>query len=447
VRGDARESNAALDSTGTKERRAASSQHAARETREMEHGRAVQETSRTRPDLIERLARAQAERAQQSLLRRLRTVSAADGARLVVDGKPLLNFASNDYLGLAQHPAVTEALVHGATRWGVGATAAHLLGGHREEHAALEEKLARWTGRERALLFSTGYMANVGAMQALLGAGEAGSNAAAICVQDKLNHASMIDAAKLAGAELKRYVHGDVASAQRQLETRPEVPALVATDGVFSMDGDVAPLADLAALCKTQQATLMVDDAHGLGVLGAEGAGSLAEAGLIPNDAPVLMATLGKALGVGGAFVAGSATLIDGLVQFARSHVYTTAMPPALAAAISVAVDIARFEDWRRDKLARLIRHFRSGAAERGIELMASRTPIQPVMIGVSDAALGAMQSLEAEGFFVPAIRPPTVPQGKARLRVVLSARHEESDVEQLLNALARAIGRARTEH
>jgi len=392
-----------------------------------------------RPDLIQRLAHAQAERARASLLRRLRSVESVDGARIVIAGKALLNFSSNDYLGLARHPALIEALQRAAARWGVGSTAAHLLGGHREEHSALEEKLARWTGRERALLFSTGYMANLGALQALLGEGD-------VCVQDKLNHASLLDAAKLCGAQLKRYVHADTGSAARQLDTQAGAAVLLATDGVFSMDGDVAPLAELAALCSAQGAAMMVDDAHGIGVLGADGAGSLSEAGVSAGHAPVLMATLGKALGVGGAFVAGSAALIDGLVQFARPHIYTTAPPPALAAAASAAVDIARFEGWRRDKLARLVAHFRRGAVERGIDLMPSRTPVQPVLIGASKAALTATQALEREGFFVPAIRPPTVAQGKARLRVVLSARHEESDVEQLLNALARAVGRARTE-
>ena len=401
----------------------------------------------SRPDLIERLASAQAERARQSLLRTLRTVGQVDGARIVIDGRQLLNFASNDYLGLAQHPALAENLVRAAAQWGVGASAAHLLGGHRDEHAELEAKLARWTGRESALLFSTGYMANLGAMQALLDAGGRGSGQAqAVCVQDKLNHASLLDAARQSTAELVRYVHADVASARRQLATRAAAPALLATDGVFSMDGDVAPLAELAALCKTQQATLMVDDAHGLGVLGAEGGGSVSEAQLDGGHVPVLMGTLGKALGVAGAFIAGSAELIDGLVQFARPHIYTTALPPALAAAASAAVDIARFEHWRRAKLARLVAHFRHGARERGIVLLESRTPIQPVAIGASKATLVAMQSLETQGFFVPAIRPPTVAQGKARLRVVLSARHEEADVEQLLNALARAIGHARTE-
>jgi len=391
----------------------------------------------SRADLIERLAAAQTERARQDLLRRLRKVEAVDGARIQIDGKLLVNFASNDYLGLAQHPALQEALIRAAKQWGVGATAAHLLGGHREEHEALEEKLASWTRRKCALLFSTGYMANFGAMQALLGEGD-------VCVQDKLNHACLIDGARLSGATLKRYVHVDAASAKRQLELSADSAALLATDGVFSMDGDVAPLASLAASCKAQRATLMVDDAHGLGVLGEEGAGSLIEANLKQDDAPVLMATLGKALGVGGAFVAGSKALVDGLVQFARTHVYTTAMPPALAAATSAAVDIARFEDWRRAKLQRLVAHFRHGAGERGIELLASRTPIQPVLIGASRAALTAAQRLEADGYFVPAIRLPTVAQGKARLRVTFSALHDEADVERLLNALARAIAHAR---
>jgi 8-amino-7-oxononanoate synthase len=393
----------------------------------------------TRPDLIERLAAAQAERVRQDLLRRLRKVEAVDGARIQIDGKILVNFASNDYLGLAQHPLLQEALIRAARQWGVGATAAHLLGGHRDEHAALEEKLARWTKRDAALLFSTGYMANLGVIQALIGEGDS-------CVQDKLNHACLIDGARLAGATLKRYVHANAESARRQLESNVDGAALLATDGVFSMDGDVAPLVEIAALCKTQHATLMVDDAHGIGVLGTEGAGGLVEADLMQDDAPVLMATLGKALGVGGAFVAGSRALIDGLVQFARTHIYTTAMPPALAAAASAAVDVARFEDWRRAKLHRLVAHFRHGASERGIELLASRTPIQPVLIGASGAALIAAQRLESEGYFVPAIRPPTVAQGKARLRVTFSSLHEEADVERLLDAVARAIAHARRE-
>ena len=389
----------------------------------------------SRPDILARLADAHAQRAREDLLRRVRTVEQVDAARIVVDGKALLNFASNDYLGLCQHPALREAMTKAVARWGVGATAAHLLGGHREEHAALEEKLARWTGRDRALLFSSGYMANLGALGALLREGD-------LCVQDKLNHACLIDGARLSGAELKRYRHGDVASAAQQLDSRASAAAVLASDGVFSMDGDIAPLVELAALCKTQHAVLMIDDAHGIGVLGADGAGC--GAALAQEQAPVLMATLGKALGVAGAFVAGSAALVDGLVQFARTYVYTTALPPALAAAANAAVDIARGDHERRARLHQRIAQFRDGAAARGIILLPSPSAIQPVLIGASDAALSASRSLEAAGFYVPAIRPPTVPANSARLRVTLSAAHTESDVARLLDALAHALSHAR---
>jgi 8-amino-7-oxononanoate synthase len=387
----------------------------------------------SRPQLLERLARACDERAQISLLRRVRTVSQVAGTSVVIDGRCLCNFASNDYLGLAQHPGLVEALVAAAKSAGVGASAAHLLGGHRDEHAQLEAELASWTGRERALLFSTGYMANLGVMQSLL-------DPRAVCIQDKLNHACLIDGARLSGARMKRYRHNDVDSARRQLLSDPGAAVLLASDGVFSMDGDIAPLAELAALCREQQATLMIDDAHGLGVLGDDGAGSVAEAGLDQQDVPVLMATLGKALGVAGAFVAGSAALIDGLLQFARTQIYTTAMPPALAAATRAAVRIAREESWRRDKLQCLIAQFRDGAEQRGIPLAPARTPIQPVLIGDSDASVRISARLEAAGFFVPAIRPPSVPDNGARLRVTLSAAHEESEVEHLLDALSTAI-------
>ena len=390
-----------------------------------------------RPDLLERLAHAQADRAREAMLRRVRTVSAIDGAHVVVEGRRLLDFASNDYLGLARHPRLVEAMTRAAREWGVGASAAHLLGGHREPHAALEAALAHWTGRERALLFSTGYMANLGAVSALLARAD-------LCVQDRLNHASLLDAARLAGCTLRRYVHGDVRSAARQLATEAQAAALLATDGVFSMDGDVAPLRALATLCEADRTCLMVDDAHGLGVLGAEGAGSVAEAGLSQREVPVLMGTLGKALGVAGAFVAGSADLIEGLVQAARSFVYTTAMPPALAAATLAAIQIARFEGWRRDRLRVLIAHFRSGAAARGIALFDSRTPIQPVVVGDSALALAVSAQLREAGLHVPAIRPPTVARGQARLRVALSAQHAECDVERLLDALAAAMNASR---
>jgi 8-amino-7-oxononanoate synthase len=382
-----------------------------------------------RPDLLARLAAQTAEREHAQLLRRLRTIDRVDGPWLETGHQRLLSFCSNDYLGLAQHPQLVAALTRAAREAGVGSTSAHLICGHRTEHAELEEALAVWTGRERALLFSTGYMANLGVLQALLTSGD-------ICVQDKLNHACLLDGAKLSSAELKRYPHADVAAAARQLASRPDAAALLATDGVFSMDGDVAPLGELAALCANERATLMVDDAHGLGVLGQHGAGSISAANLGQHEVPLLMATLGKALGCAGAFVAGPAALIEGLIQFARPYIYTTAMPPALAAAALEAVQLAQAEGWRRQKLAALIARFRRGATELGLPLATSTSAIQPLLLGSADAALAAAQALERQGFLVSAIRPPTVPAGQARLRITLSAAHEDAHVDRLLAAL-----------
>jgi len=389
-----------------------------------------------RPDLLERLAAQCAARESAGLLRRLRVVDRVDGPWLESGGRRLLSFCSNDYLGLAQHPQLVAALKRAADEGGVGSTSAHLICGHRREHAALEEALAAWTGRERALLFSTGYMANLGVLQALLARGD-------LCLEDKLNHACLLDGARLSGAELKRYPHADVAAAARQFAHRGEAAALLATDGVFSMDGDVAPLRELAALCAREQASLMVDDAHGLGVCGPDGAGSVAAAGLGQREVPVLMATLGKALGCAGAFVAGSAALVEGLLQLARPYIYTTAMPPAVAAATLVAVRLAQAESWRREKLAAHIARFRRGASELGLSLLPSASAIQPLMLGDADAALAAAAHLERHGLWVGAIRPPTVPAGQARLRITLSAAHEDAHVDRLLAALASLPGPA----
>ena len=394
----------------------------------------------SRPDLLARLALASEERARNGLLRRMRTITAIDGAHVVIDGRRLRNFASNDYLGLAAHPLVREAMTRAAARWGVGATAAHLLGGHRDEHEQLEHELAQWTGRSDALLFSSGYMANLGVMQTVL-------EPRAICVQDKLNHVCLLDGAHLSGARLKRYRHLDVDSARRQLEGDAELPALIASDGVFSMDGDIAPLRELSDLAAQQHASLMIDDAHGIGVLGADGAGSLREAGLDEQQVPILMATLGKALGVCAAFVAGPKALVDGLRQFARTQIYTTAMPPALAAAIRAALRLARDDHERRARLHARVAQFRAGAEQLGLTLIASRTPIQPLLVGDSKLALALSQELEAAGFFVPAIRPPTVPADSARLRITLSASHEEADVAALLDALAGITRKLRIYH
>ncbi|WP_414694825.1 aminotransferase class I/II-fold pyridoxal phosphate-dependent enzyme [Pinirhizobacter sp.] len=392
-----------------------------------------------RPSLLAALAAAASKREADGLYRRLRTVDAGDGRHAMVEGRRYLIFGSNDYLGLAHHPDVVAALTRAIQ---AGSGAAHLVNGHTREHAALEEALAAWTGREKALLFSTGMMANAGVMQVLLG-----SVAGSISIQDRLNHASLIDGARAVGAELRRYPHGDADGAARQLALRSAQAALVSTDGVFSMDGDIAPLVELAGICRGEGALLHVDDAHGLGVVGQHGAGSVAAAKLDATDVPVLMGTLGKALGTSGAFVAGSASLIDGLVQFARTYIYTTAMPPALAAASRVAVGLAQAADDRRARLASLVSRFRAGAGQLGLTLLPSATPIQPLILGEATLASGVAAALAADGILATAIRPPTVPAGKARLRLTFSALHEPSDVDRLLDALERAVPGAARGH
>ena len=346
----------------------------------------------------------------------------ADGERLT--------FCSNDYLGLANHPAVSAALVRGAQRWGVGAGASHLLAGHTAAHHALEEELAEAVGRPRALLFSTGYMANLGVLGALLDRRSA-------VFSDRLNHASLIDAARLSQAQVAVYRHADPQHLAELLAADGAPRRLVITDGVFSMDGDLAPLADLAMRARQGDAWLMVDDAHGFGVLGPGGAGSVAQAGLDIDAVPVLMGTLGKALGCFGAFVAGSEALIETLIQHARSYIYTTALPPALAEATREALRRARTESWRREKVMALVARFRAGAGQLGLPLLESTTPIQPLIAGSAQRALAWSAHLEQRGLLVPAVRPPTVPDGTARLRIVLTAAHEEAQVDRLLNALA----------
>ncbi len=384
-------------------------------------------------DVVARLIEAAQRRAREGLARRLREITQGHTTHVVLDGRRLLNFSSNDYLGLAGHPDLVAALKDAADRHGVGATAASLVCGHRRPHSELEQALAEWTGRERALLFGTGYAANLGVLQALLDAGDS-------CVQDRLNHASLIDGARLAGCSLRRYPHADTEAARRQLALDERGGALLVTDGVFSMDGDVAPLAALAACAHDMDAAMMVDDAHGLGVLGPEGAGSVAEAGLDAKQVPVLMATLGKALGTAGAFVAGNADFIAALAQFARSHVYSTAPPPALAAATLAAVGIARREQWRRDHLAALVDHFQRGARALDLPVMPSRTPIQPLLLGSAEQVVAVSAALEQAGFLVVAIRPPTVPVGRSRLRITFTAQHSLDDVDALLRALAAAM-------
>lgn len=376
-------------------------------------------------DLTARLA----ERRAADLYRQRPLLQSPQGPEVVVDGQPLLAFCNNDYLGLANHPEVIAAWRAGAERWGVGGGASHLVIGHSTPHHQLEEALAELTGRPRALLFSTGYMANLGAITALVGQGDT-------ILQDRLNHASLLDGGLLSGARFNRYLHNDPDSLAKRLD-KATGNTLVVTDGVFSMDGDLADLPALAETARARGAWLMVDDAHGLGTLGATGGGIVEHFGLGLDDVPVLIGTLGKACGTAGAFVAGSEELIEALVQFARPYIYTTSQPPALACATLKSLELLRRESWRREHLAALIRQFRQGAEQIGLQLMDSPTPIQPILIGDSARALRLSRMLRERGLLVTAIRPPTVPAGSARLRVTLSAAHSEAQVQLLLNALA----------
>ncbi len=368
------------------------------------------------------------ERQAQGLYRQRRVVDGPQGVQLKVGGRELLSFCSNDYLGLAADPRVAEAMCSATRRYGVGSGAAHLISGHSQAHHALEEELADFLGCERALLFSTGYMANLGVLGTLLERGDT-------VLQDRLDHASLIDGAQLAAARLRRYAHADMGALERMLGGAGG-RLMIASDGVFSMDGDVAPLDELHALAQRHDAALMIDDAHGFGVLGEQGRGSIDAAGLAPGDVPIHMATLGKALGTAGAFVAGSDELIETLIQKARSYIYTTAMPAALAETTRASLRIMIGEQWRREHLQALVARFRAGAESLGLSLMDSRTPIQPVLPGEAQVALEWSDALLSRGLLVTAIRPPTVPQGSARLRITFSAAHEEAHVDRLLEAL-----------
>lgn len=368
-------------------------------------------------------------RRDAQLYRQRPLLQSPQGPQVVVDGEPLLAFCNNDYLGLANHPEVIRAWQAGAERWGVGGGASHLVIGHSAPHHELEEALAEFTGRPRALLFSNGYMANLGAVTALAGQGDT-------VLEDRLNHASLLDAGLLSGARFSRYLHNDVQSLISRLD-KATGDTLVVTDGVFSMDGDIADLPALARTARAKGAWLMVDDAHGFGPLGASGAGIVEHFGLGLDDVPVLIGTLGKSFGTAGAFVAGSEELIETLIQFARPYIYTTSQPPALACATLKSLQLLRSEHWRREHLAHLIRVFREGATQIGLTLMDSFTPIQPILIGDAGRALQLSRLLREKGLLVTAIRPPTVPAGGARLRVTLSAAHSEDQVRLLLEALA----------
>jgi len=369
------------------------------------------------------------ERMEQSLYRRRRVVESPQGVEIDIDEKHYLSFSSNDYLGLANHPELISAFHDGLNRWGAGSGAAHLVTGHSAAHHALEEELAEFLGYPRVLLFSSGYLANLGLQQALLGRGDR-------VIHDRLNHASLLDGARLSGAKLVRFSHKDIAALEGRLAEKGTGRVLVATDGLFSMDGDVAPLPAIAGECRCAAATLVVDDAHGIGVHGPEGRGTVAKFGLGEPEVPVLMGTLGKAFGLSGAFVAGSDSLVETLIQQARTYIYTTAPPPAQAEAARMALRLVRSGDERRERLRTLIQRFRSGATELGLDLMSSDTPIQPLMVGDSSSAVELSKSLQKHGILVTPIRPPTVPDGSARLRITFSANHTEEHVDRLLEAL-----------
>jgi len=369
------------------------------------------------------------QRREQNLLRKPRIVETPQGPHMQVDGEHYLTFCSNDYLGLANHPKLIESLQTAAKQFGVGSGAAHLVNGHTQLHHELETALAAFTGRDKALLFSTGYMANLGVIDALLSKQDA-------VFQDKWNHASLLDGGLLSGARFQRYPHKDFKNLANKLDRSEARRKLIVTDGVFSMDGDVADLSELSQLAKQKDAWLMVDDAHGMAALGHTGAGICEAQAVTQHDVQILMGTLGKGFGTAGAFVAGSAELIDYLTNFARPYIYTTAMPASIAAATLTSLNIIKTEPQRREHLNDLIAHFRKEAALLGFNLMTSHTAIQPLLVGDAEQALAISNELKQQGIMVTAIRPPTVPQGTSRLRITLSAAHSVDHVDRLLSVL-----------
>ncbi len=371
----------------------------------------------------------------EGMYRQRRVLESPQGREVKINGRALVNFCSNDYLGLASDARVRAAFKRGIDRWGVGSGASHLVCGHAGIHHELEEALAAFVGRPKALLFANGYAANLGVINGLLSRDDA-------VYQDRLNHASLLDGGWISRAKFYWYRHADAVDLGRKLSSE-KVPAqrkLVVTDGTFSMDGDLCPLEDLVAITRAAQAWLMVDDAHGFGVHGPGGRGLVNPSRYSTQDVPVLMATLGKALGCFGAFVAGDEELIDTLVQRSRNYIFTTALPPAVAAATLQSLALVQEESWRREQLATLIAQFRQGAESLAVELLPSSTPIQPLIIGEPQRAVALSQALEDKGFLVGAIRPPTVPKGTARLRITLTAAHTPDDVDRLLTALAEAL-------
>ena len=378
------------------------------------------------------LALEQQERKNQNLWRSRELLASAQSVEVKRNGRLYLNFCNNDYLGLANHPASIAAAIGASSVWGTGSGASHLVCGHQESHRKLERELADFVGAEQAVLFSTGYMANLAVPQSLLRRGD-------LLLQDKLNHASLVDAASLCRADFKRYRHADLDQLSGFLANpvQPGVRKLIGTDSVFSMDGDIAPITELDQLAAGHGAVLLIDDAHGLGVLGKGGRGSYSHFGLKPSGHRLMLGTLGKAIGSFGAFVAGDDIYIDQIVQHARTYIYTTALPAAVAEATRAALGTVEKDSFRREKLSRSISYLRSGIKALGLDLMDSQTPIQPILFGREATALQASAILEQEGIWVSAIRPPTVLKGSSRLRITLSANHSAEHLDQLLNSLS----------
>jgi len=369
------------------------------------------------------------QRKAQHLYRKRRISDGPQQPEMIIDGKQVISFCSNDYLGLANHPDVKAAFIKGVEQYGAGSGAAHLINGHSRAHHALEDELAEFSGYPRALLFSTGYMANLGLVQTLAGKGDT-------VLEDRLNHASLLDGGLLSGARLMRYQHNTAGDLDSKLATRSSGEKLVLTDGVFSMDGDIAEVPALVNACRKHDAWLMLDDAHGFGVLGDNGRGTLEHYGVSTADVPIYMATLGKAVGTAGAFIAGSDALVETLIQQARPYIYTTASPPAVAEAARASLNMIKSQPDLRDRLNDNIRYFRSSCEQMDIELTNSQTAIQPVITGDTKTTLEFSEQLLAQGLLITAIRPPTVPEGTARLRITLSAAHSHTHINKLISTL-----------
>jgi 8-amino-7-oxononanoate synthase len=374
------------------------------------------------------------ERKYNALLRQRRTLLSPQGTEIILDGNHVTSFCSNDYLGLADHPDVIQAYHEGLERFGAGSGASHLVSGHMASHHALENELAEFTGRSKALIFSSGYMANVGVLTTLLGKNDA-------VFEDRLNHASLLDGGLFSGAAFKRFPHLDMDTLDKQLTDSSGQKKLIVSDGVFSMDGDKALLPELITIAEKNDAIVMLDDAHGFGVLGKEGGGLAAQwqeqgVHIDEDNLQVLIGTFGKAFGASGAFVAGSEELIETLIQFCRPYIYTTAISPAMAEALRTSLKLIRKDNWRRQYLTQLIQRFKDHCTDLGLEVLASETPVQAVILGDAETALQASEELLGKGVYVTAIRPPTVPQGSARLRITFSAIHTESQFKKLLDSL-----------